>query len=258
MRNHAILFALIALFAAASTSSAQDVLPPETTHLEVGMMWWQPEPAITIRSGNLSSDVDLVGDLGIEKERFREIRVVVRPALKHKFRFAYIPVRYSQEGQVLNRTIVFRGVTYNLNLPVNTAVNWDFYRFSYEYDFIATRHAIIGVIGDLKYNKLDVQLASPAGSERTEQTVPVPTIGGFARFYLAQYVSVTGEFTGFKFDHNDFNGKFYDFDVYGQLNFNESFAAQGGYRSIKVDYLVDEDDGNLQLKGLYFGGVIRF
>lgn len=258
MHTDTRFFTLIALVFLAAPAAAQSVVPPETTHVEAALMWWKPEPDITISSGSLSSDIDFVNDLGIENERFREFRVVVKPGRKHKLRFAYVPVRYLEEGKVLNRTIVFRGRTYNVNLPVNTALNWDFYRFGYEYDVVALNRGFIGVIVDVKYNKIDAQVASPVGSESTEQTVPVPTIGGIGRAYLTQYISVTGEFTGLKFDRTDLNGKFYDFDLYGQLNFTREFAAQFGYRSVTVDYIVDDDAGDLKLKGFYFGGVARF
>jgi hypothetical protein len=35
-------------------------------------------------------------------------------------------------------------------------------------------------------------------------------------------------------------------------------GAQIGYRSVTVDYVVDDDTGNLKMKGPYFGGLIRF
>lgn len=258
MRNQTRLLALIGLLLMGAPSYAQSVLPPESTHVEVGMMWWKPQPQITISSGSLSSDIDFVNDLGITEDRFREFRVTLKPGRKHKIRFAYIPIRYAEEGKVLNRSIVFRNVTYNVNLPVNTALNWDLYRFGYEWDFVAAKHGFVGVVAEVKYNKLDAQLASPIRTESTEQTVPVPTVGGIARVYLSEYVSVTGEFTGLKLDRTDFRGKFYDFDLYGQVNLNRSLAAQLGYRSIKVDYLVDADEGNMELKGIYFGLAARF
>ncbi len=249
---------LLGLMLSAAPTYGQSVPPPETAHVELAAMWWTPQPNITLSSGDLSSDIDFVNDLGIQNERFREIRVTLKPALKHKIRFSYLPVRYLEEGTVLNRTIIFRGTTYNVNLPVNTAVNLDMYRFGYEYDLVSGRRGYVGIIADLKYNKLDAQLASPVGNEQTEQTVPVPTIGGIARVYLGDYVSATAEFTGFKFERTDFRGKFYDLDLYGQLNLTRTLAAQVGYRSVKVDYFVDADEGVLELEGIYFGGVLRF
>jgi hypothetical protein len=46
-------------------------------------------------------------------------------------------------------------------------------------------------------------------------------------------------------------------DVTGP-DFGRYIGAQLGYRSVTVDYVVDDDTGNLKMKGLYFGGLIRF
>ena len=43
-----------------------------------------------------------------------------------------------------------------------------------------------------------------------------------------------------------------------RFNFTNNVGAQVGYRSFDVLYKVEQDEGNLQLKGLYFGGVVRF
>jgi|CXWL01.1.fsa_nt_gi hypothetical protein len=258
MHNYTRLLSLLALVLLAAPSFAQSVQSPESSRVELSALWWKPDPTITVSSGTLSSDIDFVNDLGVDKDRFREIRVVLKPGLTHKIRFAYIPVRYAEEGTVLSRAVTFRNVTYNVNLPVNAALNWDLYRFGYEWDFVAGRHGFIGVVAEVKYNKLDAQLASPIGVESTQQTVPVPTVGGIARAYLTEYFSVTGEFTGLKLDRTDFRGKFYDLDAYAQINLSRSLAAQVGYRSIDVDYAVDADEGILKLKGIYFGAVARF
>jgi hypothetical protein len=89
----------------------------------------------------------------------------------------------------------------------------------------------------------------------------VPTLGGIGRAYLSQFISVTGEFTALKLKIGSLglkNAKLYDFDVYSTANFGRYIGAQLGYRSVTVDYVVDDDTGNLKMKGLYFGGVLRF
>ena len=55
-----------------------------------------------------------------------------------------------------------------------------------------------------------------------------------------------------------FAGLFYDFDLYGTANFGRNVGAQIGYRSVTVDYAVDQDTGDLKMKGPYVGGVVRF
>ena len=51
---------------------------------------------------------------------------------------------------------------------------------------------------------------------------------------------------------------FWDFDLYGTVNIGRHLGVQGGYRSIDAEYLVDQDVGQLNLKGPYLGGVVRF
>ena len=70
-------------------------------------------------------------------------------------------------------------------------------------------------------------------------------------------VSVTGEFSGLKWSNDDFDVKFFDFDIYGMIG-SPSAGAQIGYRSVVADYLVDEDAGDLKMQGMYFGGYLRF
>jgi hypothetical protein len=52
--------------------------------------------------------------------------------------------------------------------------------------------------------------------------------------------------------------KFWDFDLYGTVSAGRNFGVQGGYRSVVADYIVDEDTGDLKMKGLYFGALVRF
>jgi len=90
-------------------------------------------------------------------------------------------------------------------------------------------------------------------------------VGLGARAYPHRLISITGEFgvevTRFKgLDRlkTDWDGHFVDFDVYGTVNMGRNVAIQGGYRSIRVDYTSDTDTANLRLKGLYWGGNLRF
>ena len=229
---------------------------PETAVVELALNFWQPEPEITLQ------DVDFVGTLGIEKERFREVRATL--GTKHKLRFAYVPIKYAETGKLVTATVVFDGRTFTGTTPVNYDFKWELYRFGYEWDAIRMSHGFIGAILELKYNKVSATISNPATTATIEeQKVPVPTVGGIARGYLGDYFSITGQFTGLKLNRDEFRGRFYDFDLYGQLNFTKNFAVQAGYRSLDVDYFVandddDDDAGTFTMKGPYFGGVVRF
>jgi hypothetical protein len=74
-------------------------------------------------------------------------------------------------------------------------------------------------------------------------------------------VSITGEFTYFKLPEKavkDANFDSLDYDIYGTVNLGNKFGVQAGYRSIDMAFSLDQDSGSIKLKGLYFGGVVRF
>jgi hypothetical protein len=232
-------------------ASAQ-VVPPETTHGEIVLNSFKPTPELFVEN------VDFVTPLGVDTERFTEFRLMVRPGRKHKLRFSYVPMEYSEQGQPVQATVVFRNQTYTVNVPVDYQFKWELYRFGYEWDFLSFDRGYIGLIGELKYNKVRAFISSAAATADSDTHVPLPTFGGVARGYLGEYFSITGEFTFLDVHFEERRGKFYDVDIYGQLNFTRSFAVQGGFRRLDVDYRWDGDEGTFLMEGLYFGGTVRF
>jgi len=253
-----------------SSVSAQYSTPPpsdratgETYHVEIGGMFWRPSPDIAITSeslGIIGSTIDFVTDLGIEKRSFRQVKVVLRPSTRTKFRFEYTPITYESRA-TLRRPVIFNGISYPIALPVDTELEWKAYRFGFEYDFLYRERGFIGLLLEAKYTHVEATLANVIDTEFVRARAPIPAIGFIGRGYVVQNVSITGEFSFFKLPESineDYRAKYYDFDLYGTINFTDNFAAQGGYRSLDVFYRVDSDEGELTLKGLYFGGVVRF
>jgi hypothetical protein len=268
-RLAASLVFCVVVFSAA-TAHAQYGLQPasnratgETYHVEVGGAFWNPTPDILISSeefGIIGDQIDFVTDLGIEKKRHTQLRVVLRPGVKHKFRFEYIPLKYSAEGAI-RRSLVFNGIRFPVELPVATDLNWKAYRFGYEWDFVYMDRGFVGLLLDLKYTDVEATLSNVLDTEFVRARAPIPAVGIVGRGYVMPNVSITGEFSFFKLPDSideDYGGNFYDFDLYGTVNFSDHFGVQGGYRSFDVFYRVESDEGQLTMKGLYFGGVARF
>src|SRR5688500_6816145 len=122
-----VVLALAIVAACAARADAQ-FRPPtaaaigEKYHVEASYLFWNPTPELIISSESLGiagDDVNLITDLGIEKKRFRELRVVLRPARKHKFRFNYTPIKYEAQAPVA-RDFTFNGLRYRVGLPVET------------------------------------------------------------------------------------------------------------------------------------------
>jgi hypothetical protein len=233
--------------------------------IEIGAALWSPTPDLFISSealGIIGTDIDVVRDLGIQKSQFGELRLVLRPATKHKFRLHYIPIKFQAET-TLRRDITFNGIRYQIGLPVNSSLDWQAWRFGYEYDVVYRDRGFAGLIIEAKYTDVKASLTSPLDSQFARARAPIPAIGGIARVYVAANVSLTGEITGFKLPKsvdrsNRYDARYVDFDVYSTLNFTNNVGVQGGYRSLDVGYRVKSDTGNLKLRGPYLAGVVRF
>ena len=156
-----------------NTASAQFNAPAEPAvgekyHVEVSYGWWNADPTLIINSESLGipgTDVDLVEDLGIEQKQLGKLNVVLRPATKHKFRFEYLPVKYDG-STTIEREFVFNGQLYRVGLPVSTEADFKTYRFGYEYDFVYRSRGFAGVLVDLKYTDVRVELTTPVRGAR--------------------------------------------------------------------------------------------
>jgi hypothetical protein len=258
---------LLSLLAAAPASAQFNAPTPapagEDYRVEIGAMLWTPTPELAVNFnefGIIGSEVDFVQEFGIEDKRFTEFRATLKPGRKHKLRVHYVPIRYDAET-IIERQFVFGGRTFTVGLPAAAEVEWKLWRFGYEWDFISRTAGFLGLIGELKYNDVRAQIATPAGIELGEARAPVPAIGVIGRGYLTQYVSITGEFTGFKLPDSiseEYEAEFWDYDVYGTVNLGRNAAVQAGYRSLDVQYIFDADLGRLKMTGFYFGGLLRF
>ncbi len=263
-----LLWGLTAAPAAAQSGrfSQSDPATGERYNIEISGGFWSPTVQAVVASESIlipGTDIDLVNDLGIVDERFPEFRAVLRPARKHKFRIGYVPIKYEGDA-TLSRNIVFNGILFPVSIPVRSLLDWKAWRFGYEYDFIYRDRGFLGVILEAKYTDVTVELESPFTLEFTKAKAPIPAVGLIGRGYIFPNVSVTGEFTGFKLPGNiadldeDDTGSYYDFDVYGTLNFSDNIGVVAGYRRLNVDYRIDLDYGDLELKGFYVQGVVRF
>lgn len=260
--------ALLLVLAAALPARAQYGRPVidnpalgEQYHVEGVLNLWNPDLNATIESeslGIIGDKLDIKTDLGYVDKQIREFRIVLRPGKKHKFRIAYTPVDYSGDV-VLSRDIVFNGIKFTVGLPIQTEFKWNTWRLGYEYDFVYTDKFYVGFIGEARITDAELTLQSPVDDEFTRARGPIPAIGGVVRVYPERHLGITAEFTGFKLPEiNNYQGDFFDFDIYGTYSFTKNFGAQGGYRTLDASYIAKHDNGELKLKGVYFAGVLRF
>jgi len=261
--TYGCLFAPAAAQAQFAATPFSDPATGETYHVEAAIALWNPAPNLKVASsqfGQAGTTIDAVNDLGIDRKRLTELRFVLRPARKHKFRINYLPISYSAVSTI-HRDFTFNNIRYGVNLPVTSEIAWTTWLLGYEYDFLYRDRWFVGFVMQVKATDVKVDLKAPIGSDFVHARAPIPNVGGIARVYVAPNISITGELVGFKIPESvsdNFRAHYFDFDLYGTVNFNDYVGAQIGYRSLDLGYLVDKDQGDFKMKGIYFGGVVRY
>jgi len=235
----------------------------ERYKVEAAGVLWNPPPHIEVASeslGVLGTRINAVTDLGIERKRIGELRFVLRPGQKHKFRINYLPMSYNAVATV-QRDFIFNGIRYGVNLPVTTDLSWKTWLLGYEYDFLYKDRWFVGLVLQVKATDIQVNLQAPIGTEFARAQAPIPSVGGIARVYVVPNISITGELVGFKLPSSideRYQAHYFDFDLYGTVNFNDYVGAQLGFRNLDLGYGFDRDHGDFKAKGIYFGGVVRY
>jgi hypothetical protein len=258
-------FAVLILMSLSAVAPANAQTPEpvgERFVIEGGAGFWNPTAEMSIQSeslGILGTVIDFKKDLGLQDRRMSALQAVLKTGRKHKFRFQYVPLHYEQET-VLVRDIIFNGQRYRVGLPVESSLQWNAYRFGYEFDFLARNWGFVGLLVEAKYMDIRAELDAVITREYVQVAAPIPAIGGIGRFYFIPNISITGELSGIQIPDisERYDGHFADLDIYGTFNFNRNIGAQLGYRSFDVGLLLDRDSGSFVLEGIYFGVVARY
>ncbi len=220
---------------------------------------------MVISSGTLGiegSDIDLVGDLGLIRKRLPQLRIVLKPAPRHKIRVGYVPTSFEAE-RTLRRTISFGRTSFDIGIPVNASLTFRTWYFGYEYDLISRDRGFVGVIGEVRYTRVGADVSSGLfGVESSAADEFIPAVGGAARGYLHRRVALTAEMTWFRLpeliDSAGGGGQSIDFDASGLFTFTPNMGIQAGYRTLDVNYRRNADAGSVALRGLYVNSIIRF
>jgi hypothetical protein len=276
MRRTLPVCLLLSLLVSAQADAQFSVSEPasgENFNVELGLMFWKPSPGIVIGSDSLrtasATGVDFVQEFGIQDKRFNEFRAVLRGG-KNKLRISHVKMLYN-EAAVLQQSVVVGGRTFNVAANATADLEWDLWKIGYEKDFVKTDRALLGFIAEVNFNHVIANLAATSSgltaSSLTDEKVPFPALGAILRVYPHKAVGITAEWTGFKMpgfiakkltdtDNGAAHMKNLDLSVTG--SFTRFFGVQGGYRTLSADYLLDGDSGDLEMKGPYFGAMIRF
>jgi hypothetical protein len=273
-RPRAVAFALAVLaLAVPTTARAQYNAPPlsglaigERYHVELGGTIWNPTLFGTISSGQFGiagDNLDLITDLGFEQTTFTDLRVVVRPARKHRLRLQYTPIAYTADS-TLHRKIVFNGQNFEINLPITSEFDWKILRFGYEYDMVYRDRGFVGVLLEGRYTNFQASLAAAGRLEYTSAKAPLPALGLVGRGYVLPNVALNFEVSGFKMPGSiqKYQANYFDWDIHGTVNLTNNVGVQVGWRRVTTTIDIqtggEHDGGDFQFQGLWFGAAVRY
>ncbi len=261
------------LAAMATPAAAQYSAPPlkpqgtigESYHIQASAGLWSPGLIGVISSeqfGLAGSKIDFVTDLKFQQTRFADFRVELRPSKRNKLFAQYTPISYSSDT-TLSREIIFNGQKFTANLPIKATFDWKVLRAGYELDIISMERGFIGAIIEARITDFGATLTAPATAEFTRAKAPLPAYGGIARAYILPRLAVTASATGFSLpqslaDKLDATGNYLDIDIYATFNLNNYIGIQGGWRKMTTTVTLKKDFGDMEYKGIWFGGVVRY
>ena len=234
----------------------------EKYKIEFSYTFWQPSLEGSVSSDGLDlvgSRVDLTGDLSLERTRFDDFRFVIRPAKKHRIKVKYTPITFTGNG-TLTRDISFSGIVYPISLPVESRLEWKVFRVGYEWDFFYHPRGFIGVLVTGGFTTLDAGISSIIGSATAEGDAPLLEIGAAGRFYPIRHLAINVEGSGLKLTDlaPDTALKTMSWDVSATYNITNNFGVSGGWRRLDTNLQLPSDSGELDFKGFWFGGSIRY
>ena len=241
----------------------------EDYRVEVAGTLWNPDLFGQISSeqfGLVGTTIDFTDDLGYQTTRFRDLRIVLRPTRKAKFRIQYTPIRYEADT-TFARTVVFNGVAYPIGVPVESSFDWKVWRFGYEYDFLYMSRGFVGLLAEVRLTEMNARLAtnspaiSPRYDEFTRIKAPLPALGVVARAYPLPALAVNFEVSGMKVPEDidpDYQGNYFEWDLNGTFNVTNNVGVQVGWRRANTYVAIEDDLGDLKFQGLWFGAALRY
>lgn len=240
----------------------------ERYHVEVAGTFWNPALTGGITSDSFESIGDVIdfgSDLGYDRSRLKDFRLVLRPSQRIRLRLQHTPVRFASET-VFNREIVVKGTSFPVSVPIVSDFGWTVWRVGFEYDFLYRPRGFVGILLEARHTQLDARLATdtPFFSPPLEALIvakaPLPAVGVVGRGYLLPNVAVNVEVSGFRVPriNDQMEATYVEWDVHGTLNLNEFVGVQVGWRRMTTFLSADGDEGDVRFRGLWFGGALRY
>ncbi len=156
---------------------------PEDFRVELTGAAWLVNSSGTLQASG--TPIDLISDLGAEQQQPTFYgRLVVKPGRKHRIVIEGTPFRISGFNTV-NRTIVYRGETFNVNETVRSSADLDYVFAGYQYDVLSGPGGHLGFsAGGAYLGATGIINALQAGTTASKtETIGLPLAGADGRLF---------------------------------------------------------------------------
>jgi hypothetical protein len=225
---------------------------PDSFHFELTGAAWLNAPSGFIQAKG--TPIDFVHDLaaGATEARFYG-RLVVKPALKHRFIVEGSPLSFTGSNSI-SRSIVFLNRTYNINTTVNTDLSLNYFYAGYQYDPFVGSYGHLGFQVGAAYLGAQGTLTSvSAGLTETKSiAAPIPMPGTEFRLFPiphVHFVQVEGFVRGLPAGSY---GYFVEGGAQAGVRYRH-FAVMAGYREMFANL---HNSNGLDALGLHLKGPI--
>ncbi len=224
-----------------------------------GRYWMTNLSAETkLTQDGIGTDIDLKSDLGIVDKNFPSGRFVIFISPKHRLTIDYTPISYDIDSNI-KRTVEFGGETYAVNTRVKAALNLQYLRFGWAYQFINLEGGKFkfGTLVEIKGVQGDVSLAAPdLGIDNAwNYTAWLPTVGLALDINPVPFLNIFAEFSGLPAGQY---GTIWEAEAGVKFIPIKNFTISGGYRLVDIDARNDPDYARVKLGGPYVGLSLRF
>lgn len=236
-------------------------LPAQQRSFEFEGRYWMPQmnSRLRVSAGGLATDIDARRDLGMEDTNFPEGQFTYQGAGRSRVQFTYTNMEYTGD-QAVNRSIVFRGQTYNVGTRVLSDLQVQHLQLSWAYQFSIREGLVkfgpmLEADGFLMSSHLQAPAFGTPGDQRESLSAGVPSAGLALDIHPARRVNIYGQAAGMKVGSY---GYFIGSDAGVKVRAWRGLFLAAGYRTFNLHVTNSPDFATLNLRGPWVGAGYRF
>ncbi len=244
-----------ALLIAPTAASAQP-------HFALEGLYWRGslDASARVSDGAIGTVFDFKHDLGITDTSLPEGRFVWAPGPHSRFELGYLQVGYHGDAEV-TRTIEFRGTTYTVGTRVLTALDKQYLRLGWVWQFVDVGDGAFrfGTVLELKRLSIDATLnapdVNPPMSEADTLNGVLPTVGLAVDISPHPAIDIFLEGSGIDAGTH---GSMYDAEAGIRAYPIANLGVFASYRVLDLRLRSDPDYAKLRISGPFAGLSVRW